>query len=150
MKQKRKIIHFHGLNTGEIPPHCAFKRSGPILGWIKLGVNQFKGRSCSSPDGSFRPWNMSWRSELEICHPRTSTSSPPATSSSCCWTCCSLNTLAGTQTSPHVTPFASSLRLFFYLLCSNYIVISLFCLDLIISSFHNPISSWGLLNFYLF
>lgn len=50
---------------------------------------------CGLPDGLSRLWNMNWRSWQETCHPRTSTSSPPATSSSFCWTCCSRSTLAG-------------------------------------------------------
>lgn len=48
------------------------------------------------PDGLSRPWNMNWRSARETCHHRTSTNSPPATSSSSCWTSCSHNTPAGT------------------------------------------------------
>lgn len=51
--------------------------------------------SCGLPDGLSRLWNMNWRSWQETCHPRTSTSSPPAPSSSFCWTCCSRSTPAG-------------------------------------------------------
>lgn len=63
---------------------------------------------CGLPDGLSRLWNMNWRSWQETCHPRTSTSSPPATSSSFCWTCCSRSTLAGilslSLTHEHASP----------------------------------------------
>lgn len=46
---------------------------------------------------------MNWKFGLETCPLRTSTNCLPVTSSSCCWMCCSPNTLAGTP-APHSHP----------------------------------------------